>query len=158
MTMIKQYLRTSNNVPIGVMVADLHDNKLCFGWSVCHGNDRYSKSKGDMIAVNRLNDDDGNKDLVVPGIMFDAMESFMLRAQKHFMTSTEKYLVDGFMLSVYERHAEAYDDLFDDLLESEKFEFDDGCCGQCNCGCSCQDDVEVDEETPNDITSFGMPF
>ena len=113
--MIKQYLRNSNNTPIGVMLADLRDGNLVFGWSVTNPADRYNRKLGDLIAANRLNADTPNQDIVVPTVMFFHMDEFILRAQKYFRTATEKYLIDGYIKSINSRYGGK--DPFDSLPE-----------------------------------------
>lgn len=141
MGMIKQYLRDADGTRIGVMVADLRDSKLCFGWSVVHPNDVFDKQKGNMIALNRLNSDKHDKELIVPEIMFEDMTNFMLRAQKYFQTSTDKYLIDGFMLSVNVNHSEGH-------LKHVA--------AKCACGGFCEDDCCDETEVPDNVTEFRL--
>lgn len=53
--MLKQYVRDKNYNPIGVMLAELKNGEVSWGYSLCHKKDTYNKAKGEMIAINRLN-------------------------------------------------------------------------------------------------------
>ena len=109
MAMIKQYLRFWNDEPMGVMLGDVIDGKLTFGWSVVHPKDRFSKKKGDMIAFNRLHSDKHKTELIVPDVMFDGMQDFMLRCQKYFHIEAKQYLINGYALAVNLSHAKKHE-------------------------------------------------
>ena len=128
MAMIKQYLREWDDEPMGVMLGDVIDGKLTFGWSVVHPKDRFSKKKGDMIATNRLHSDKHKKELIVPDVLFDQMQSFMERCQKYFHVQAEQYLINGYELAINLSRAEAHCKCEDATV----------------CDCDCCDESETD--------------
>lgn len=106
--MIKKYLRDFYNAPIGVLMGDVINGRLVFGWSVVHPLDRFDKKKGDMIAFNRLHSDKHQKEVIVPNIMFDEMDEFILRCQKYFHQESSQYLINGYELAINLSRANAH--------------------------------------------------
>lgn len=97
--MIKQFLRNpENNQPIGILIADLRNDELHFGWSVTHHLDKFNKAKGEKIANGRLASFTPGQDIVVPTVMFEVMERFIDRAQRYFKTETSSFVIDGWVL------------------------------------------------------------
>lgn len=97
--MIKQFLRTENGQPIGVLVADVHNNVIQFGWSVTHPNDNFNKLRGERIAKNRMYSHDGVSNLIIPTKLISTMELFIIRAEKYFNINTSVETLDGYFLS-----------------------------------------------------------
>lgn len=52
-TLIKEYIRDNNNNPRGVAVAVRDNDQVFYGYSLCNKKDRYDKTRGMNIAVNR---------------------------------------------------------------------------------------------------------
>lgn len=98
--MLKEYVRDSNGQPIGVIISDkLDDDKIHFGWSLCHENDPYDKKKGLTIAIGRMYHNNGEDDLIVPSLIVDQFEDFMLRSMKYFKTRYPGVVKDGYIVS-----------------------------------------------------------
>ena len=104
---IKQFLREyswnedERGNPIGVLLAEVKDNKLAFGWSVMSPLDNWNKQLGQKIAQNRLNNFDPSVEqaVIVPTIMVETMTYFIQRAEKYFQTTTNVRVIDGFELA-----------------------------------------------------------
>ena len=97
--MIKQFLRNpENNQPFGILLADLREDGLHFGWSVTHPYDKFNKARGERIANGRLESHTPGQDIAVPSIMFETMEKFIDRAQRYFKAETQSFVIDGWVL------------------------------------------------------------
>lgn len=102
--MLKKYIRNEKGQPIGVILSELVDNKLHFGWSVVHGPDTFNKYLGLRIAGNRLFDHDGESDLAVPSKLVDEMKDFTLRSMKYFKTEYPGKILNDYSLSLNKRN------------------------------------------------------
>lgn len=94
--------------PFGVMVASLENNKLKFGWSLCHEKDMakhaFDKKKGIMIAEKRMKSfNPDTKDLIVPNDLVEDMEDFILRAKRYFRTDCDIQIQNGFEVAIEKR-------------------------------------------------------
>ena len=95
--------------PYGIMVAELHNGSIRFGWSLTHEKDivknAYDKNKGLMIATRRLEAFKPNSDIVVPNDMVYAMENFILKSKRYFQTDCSTKVLNGYELSLMNRHS-----------------------------------------------------
>lgn len=95
---MKQYLRDSvTRQPYGVLLAELRENGVHFGWSVTHPSDTYNKSKGEMIAQNRLNAFVPNSTMVLPTCLIDTMNYFLDRAERYYKQEISVTILDGWV-------------------------------------------------------------
>lgn len=92
---IKKYIRNDKGQPIGMMVADLINDKISFGWSLTHRNDRYSKDQGTRIAFGRLTANATRSSVVVPSMILSDMQAFKLNAIKFFKRDSEVTVVSA---------------------------------------------------------------
>ena len=79
--MLKQYIRDENRNPIGVMLSELTGDEIDYGFSLCHEKDKYDKTKGMLIAFNRLKSE---RMAPVPNSIWQEWERFVLRSEKYF--------------------------------------------------------------------------
>ena len=102
--MLKQFIRDENGQPIGIMLADLYEDGLSFGWSATHPLDKFNKHKGELIAEGRMDSHTPNTPIILPAKAFDQMENFILRAQKYFKTESRTFAIDGWVWSTKKDH------------------------------------------------------
>jgi hypothetical protein len=95
--------------PYGIMVAELHNGSIRFGWSLTHEKDMernaYDKNKGLMIAMRRLEAFKPNSDIVVPNDMYYAMQNFVLKSKRYFHIDCNTNVLNGFELSLISKHS-----------------------------------------------------
>jgi hypothetical protein len=84
--MLKQYIRDKDNHPIGLMVSDLINGEIHFGYSVLHKNDKWNKTKAHLIAFNRLH---APSMAELPYKAQAQFERFEMRSKKYFVNKQE---------------------------------------------------------------------
>lgn len=79
--MLIKYIRRGKNRKKGVLVAVPVDNKVKFGWSLCHRKDRFNKDFGKKIAIERALCD---RQVKLPDSIKDSMNMFVSRATRYY--------------------------------------------------------------------------
>lgn len=79
--MLIKYIRRGKNRKKGVLVAVPVDNKVKFGWSLCHRKNRFNKDFGKKIAIERALCD---RQVKLPDSIKDSMNMFVSRATRYY--------------------------------------------------------------------------
>lgn len=82
---LRKYIRDDRRNPIGVIVAEKHDEEILFGWSLCSVKDRFNKEHGLRIAMGRLLNGSNIKLL---RLVEEYLPRFKERVTKYFQAST----------------------------------------------------------------------
>ena len=87
--MLIRYIRRGKNRKKGVLVAVPIDNKVKFGWSLCHRRDKFDKNLGKKIAIDRALCD---RKIKMPQSIRNDMNMFVIRATRYYK---DKEIVDN---------------------------------------------------------------
>ncbi len=79
-----EFVRDRKNNPIGVVVANLHEDTIQIGWSLCKVKvDTFNKEKALMIARNRAGTGTG-KEVTIPREVGKTIHRIADRAERYF--------------------------------------------------------------------------
>lgn len=86
--MIIRYIRNNSRHKLGLFVAEKHDDKIYWGYSVCHSKkDRFNAETGKELAIARMNKRTNYNLDKLPRVVKKKLPYFLTGVVKYFRTN-----------------------------------------------------------------------